>query len=166
MCGLCGAVHADPSWKMPAEELVAMRDAMRHRGPDDAGTFVGPGVALGSRRLSIVDLSQNGHMPMRSADGRYTIAYNGEVYNYPELRTELIAAGASFRSTTDTEVLLELFAREGVAMLDRLNGMFAFAIWDDHERSLLLARDRLGIKPLHYAAGADGALYFASEAKA
>ncbi len=143
-----------------------MRDAMRHRGPDDAGTFVGPGVALGSRRLSIVDLSQNGHMPMRSADGRYTIAYNGEVYNYPDLRTELIAAGASFRSTTDTEVLLELFAREGVAMLDRLNGMFAFAIWDDHERSLLLARDRLGIKPLYYAAGTDGALYFASEAKA
>ena len=166
MCGLCGVAHPDPTFLMPEPELVAMRDAMTHRGPDDAGTFTAPGIALASRRLSIVDLSHNGHMPMQSADGRYTIVYNGEVYNYPELRSALLASGARFRSTTDTEVLLELYAREGVAMLDRLNGMFAFAIWDSRERSLLLARDRLGVKPLYYAEGPDGALCFASEAKA
>ena len=166
MCGLCGIAHPDPAFLMPEPELVAMRDAMIHRGPDDAGTFTAPGIALASRRLSIVDLSHNGHMPMQSADGRYTIAYNGEVYNYPELRSALAASGVRFRSTTDTEVLLELYAREGVAMLDRLNGMFAFAIWDSRDRSLLLGRDRLGVKPLYYAERADGALCFASEAKA
>jgi asparagine synthase (glutamine-hydrolysing) len=151
---------------MPEPDLVAMRDAMMHRGPDDAGSFLAPGIALGSRRLAIVDLSSNGHMPMQSADGRYTIVYNGEVYNYPELRSALVSAGCRFRSNTDTEVLLELYAREGVAMLDRLNGMFAFAVWDAQERTLLLARDRLGVKPLYYSIASDGHLAFASEAKA
>lgn len=166
MCGLCGVVHSDPGFILPEADLFAMRDAMAHRGPDDAGSFIAPGIALGSRRLSIVDLSSNGRMPMHSADGRYTIAYNGEVYNYPELRAPLVAAGVRFRSNTDTEVLLELYAREGAAMLGRLNGMFAFALWDSQERTLLLARDRLGVKPLYYADGADGAFHFASEAKA
>lgn len=166
MCGICGVVHPDPTFEMPEPELAAMRDSMMHRGPDDAGSFIGPGIALGSRRLAIVDLSSNGHMPMHSADGRYTMVYNGEVYNFPELRASLAAAGVRFRSSTDTEVLLELFAREGVAMLDRLNGMFAFALWDRQDRSLLLVRDRLGVKPLYYAAGPDGSLSFASEAKA
>lgn len=166
MCGICGVAHPDPAYIVPESELVAMRDSMRHRGPDDAGVFIGPGIALGSRRLAIVDLSSAGHMPMHSADGRYTMAYNGEVYNFPELRAGLVAAGVRFRSGTDTEVLLELYAREGVGMLDRLNGMFAFALWDHRERTLLLVRDRLGVKPLYYAQGPDGALGFASEAKA
>lgn len=166
MCGLCGVVRADPSWEMPEAELAAMRDSMRHRGPDDAGSWIEPGIALGSRRLSIVDLSANGHMPMMSADSRFVIAYNGEVYNYRTLRSALSASGHHFRSNTDTEVIVELYARQGLEMLDQLNGMFAFAIWDRQERSLVLVRDRLGVKPLYYAADPDGTLRFASEAKA
>jgi asparagine synthase (glutamine-hydrolysing) len=124
-----------------------------------------PGAALGSSRLAIVDLSEHGHMPMSTPDGRYWITYNGEVYNYRELRPMLEARGCTFRSNTDTEVVLYLYATEGPAMLDRLNGMFAFAIWDAQERTLFMARDRLGVKPLYYAVR-DQILYFASEEKA
>lgn len=120
---------------------------------------------LGSRRLSIVDLSVNGHMPMSTPDGRYSIAYNGECYNYRELRPALEAKGYRFRSNTDTEVLLYLYAEEGPNMLHWLNGMFGFAIWDAQERVLFMARDRMGVKPLYYAVAGD-ALYFASEQKA
>jgi asparagine synthase (glutamine-hydrolysing) len=145
--------------------VIAMRETLRLRGPDDAGEHVGEGIALGVRRLAIIDLSPKGHMPMWSADERYCIVHNGEIFNFRELRAGLEAQGARFRSGTDTEVLVELFAREGAAMLPRLNGMFAFAIWDSLERSLFLARDRMGIKPLYYA-WHDGALHFASEQKA
>jgi asparagine synthase (glutamine-hydrolysing) len=124
-----------------------------------------PGVALASRRLAIFDLSIRGRMPMATPDGRYSIAYNGAVYNFRELRSLLEGRGHSFRTQTDTEVLLHLYAEEGPAMLERLNGMFALAIWDARERSLFLARDRLGIKPLFYAEH-DKQLYFASEQKA
>ena len=142
-----------------------MRDALYHRGPDDAGEYRAPGIALGTRRLAILDLSERGHMPMQTPDGRYCISYNGEVYNCRELGAELTAKGVAFRSETDTEVVLQLYAREGPAMLDRLNGMFAFAVWDTVERTLFVARDRLGVKPLYYVHH-DGNLLFASEAKA
>ena len=165
MCGICGFVHRDDRFRFSGDALTAMRDSLVHRGPDDGGNFVAPGIGLGSRRLAILDLSEQGHMPMRSADGRYAIVYNGEVYNFRELRGELVRRGHRFRSQTDTEVLLALYQELGPGMLDRLNGMFAFAIWDGQDRRLFLARDRLGIKPLYYAFHG-GALYFASEEKA
>jgi asparagine synthase (glutamine-hydrolysing) len=142
-----------------------MRERMIHRGPDDAGIVCRPGIGLAARRLAILDLSRNGRMPMSARQGRYWIVYNGEVYNLPVLRALVRSRGHRLRSRTDTEVVLQLYADEGPAMLDRLNGMFALAIWDDQQRQLFLARDRLGIKPLYYVRH-DGALYFASEPKA
>lgn len=165
MCGICGIVYQDHLRLASRDRLLAMRDSLTHRGPDDAGDYIAPGVALGSRRLSILDLSQRGHMPMSTPDGRYWISYNGEVYNYMELRSILEGRNYSFHSNTDTEVLLYLYQSEGPAMLDRLNGMFAIAIWDNQDRALFLARDRLGVKPLYYAQD-NGNLYFASEEKA
>lgn len=165
MCGLCGIIYSDHSRVAGKKALIAMRDILAHRGPDDAGHYIAPGVALASRRLAILDLSERGHMPMSSPDGRYWLVYNGEIYNYRELRPALEARGYEFRSNTDTEVLLYLFIEEGPGMLERLNGMFAFAIWDAQKRELFMARDRLGVKPLYYAALPDG-LYFASEEKA
>ncbi len=147
-----------------------MADALVHRGPDGSGTFADEraGLALGHRRLSILDLSEAGAQPMTSADGRYVIAYNGEVYNAPELRTELERSGPRPRGRSDTEVVLEGFARFGVAaFLPRLVGMFAIALWDRRERELWLVRDRLGVKPLYFGAGAaPGALAFGSELRA
>jgi asparagine synthase (glutamine-hydrolysing) len=165
MCAICGILYNDPTCPLDHARCLAMRDSMIHRGPDDSGIYHGEGVVLGSRRLAILDLSEQGHMPMGTPDGRYWITYNGEAYNYRELRPALEAKGYRFRSTTDTEVLLYSYAEEGPAMLNRLNGMFAFAIWDAQERTLFLARDRMGIKPLYYA-WQGGALYFASEQKA
>ncbi len=165
MCGFCGVVSPDKGSHMPQAAIMLMRETLTHRGPDDAGCHVEPGVALGSRRLAVLDLSERGHMPMRSADGRYWLAYNGEVYNHRALRSEFQSDGYDFRSNTDTETLLYLYDKLGPSMLDRLNGMFALALWDTHERTLFLARDRLGVKPLYYAFR-DGALYFASEEKA
>ena len=165
MCGINGVAGAGPSGPLDEGVLLAMRDSLVHRGPDDAGHHLGPGVALASRRLAIIDLSSRGRMPMSTPDGRYWITYNGEVYNFRELRTLLEGRGHTFRSQTDTEVILRLFSDEGPAMLGRLNGMFALAIWDARERALFLARDRLGIKPLYYSV-TGGRLYFASEEKA
>jgi asparagine synthase (glutamine-hydrolysing) len=166
MCGIVGVVRPGPGAPLAEAELVAMRDSLRHRGPDDAGTYRADGVALGSRRLAILDISSAGHMPMATSDGRYTIVYNGEVYNFRALRSIAQAGGHAFRSKTDTEVLLHLFASEGPAFLERLNGMFALAIWDAVERTLFLARDRMGVKPLYYHLATNGRLSFASEAKA
>jgi len=165
MCGICGILHQDRNYTVAEYQLLNMRDALIHRGPDDAGQYLAPGIALGSRRLAILDLSDRGHMPMSTEDDRYRIIHNGEVYNYRELRSTLEGRGYTFQSNTDTEVLLKLYTAEGPAMLDRLNGMFAFAIWDSQERTLFIARDRLGIKPLYYSYYR-GALYFASEEKA
>jgi asparagine synthase (glutamine-hydrolysing) len=167
MCGICGVVHYDKTFPVSEARLLTMRDTLTHRGPDDAGHYLAPSVALGARRLAILDLSPRGHMPMTTADhaGRYWISYNGEVYNFRELRAGLVARGYRFHSETDTEVVLNLFAEYGPEMLPRLNGMFAFAIWDDVERRLLLARDRLGVKPLYYHFQ-NGRLSFASEEKA
>jgi asparagine synthase (glutamine-hydrolysing) len=142
-----------------------MRDAIQHRGPDGNGEYQAPGVQLAACRLAIVDLEPRGLMPMSSQDGRFTIVHNGEIYNRLELRDELLAQGAELRTTTDTEVILELYRRHGPAMLDRLDGMFACAIWDATERQLFAARDRIGEKPFSYAIH-EGRFYFASEAKA
>lgn len=165
MCGIVGAVCVGEAPPLDETRLVQMRDALVHRGPDDAGHFVSAGVSLGSRRLAILDLSERGHMPMSTPDGRYHMVYNGEIYNYRDLRAPLEARGFRFRSNTDTEVLLTLFVDEGPSMLERLNGMFAMAVWDTQERTLFIARDRLGVKPVYYARH-QGALLFASEEKA
>jgi asparagine synthase (glutamine-hydrolysing) len=165
MCAICGFATNDFGRTPGRETLLAMRETMEARGPDDCGDRIEAGVGLGSRRLAILDLSSRGRMPMSSADGRYWIVHNGEIYNYRELREPLAARGYQFRSDSDTEVLLAAFIDEGPAMLERLNGMFAFAIWDEQERTLFLARDRLGVKPLHWAIQ-DGIFFFASEPKA
>lgn len=165
MCGICGVVSMGNAPPLNEEHLTRMRDSLLHRGPDDAGNYLGPGAALASRRLAILDLSPKGHMPMTTEDGRYQIVYNGEVYNFEDLRDQLIRRGIPFRSGTDTEVILKLFALDGPAMLHQLNGMFAIAIWDTRERSLFLARDRLGVKPLYYVTQREK-FYFASEEKA
>ncbi|HEY5488951.1 MAG TPA: asparagine synthase (glutamine-hydrolyzing) [Candidatus Limnocylindrales bacterium] len=164
MCGIAGIVTLtgrDPERGSAAR----MRDRIQHRGPDGNGEFEGPGIALAACRLAIVDLDQRGLMPMASADGRYRIVHNGEIYNRPELREDLARRGVTLRTTTDTEVLLQLYALDGPAMLDRLDGMFAFAIWDAQMRELFVARDRVGEKPFFYAEH-EGRLYFASEPKA
>lgn len=142
-----------------------MCEAIAHRGPDGAGIWTAPGVGLGHRRLSIIDLSGSAQ-PMVSADGRAVLVFNGEIYNYRELREELKASGAQFRSDGDSEVILAAYQRWGSGCVDRLSGMFAFAIYDCRTKSLLLARDRLGVKPLYLAELADGSVLFASELKA
>lgn len=160
MCGIAGILS-----NMNVEaNLRAMLEAMKHRGPDDTGTWCSNGVYLGHNRLSIIDLSPAGHQPMVSHSGRYVIVYNGEVYNFQSLRKDLMAQGVSFQSHTDTEVILALWEREGESCISRLRGMFAFAIWDKVEKRLTIVRDRLGIKPLYYAQ-TPNAFVFASEIK-
>jgi asparagine synthase (glutamine-hydrolysing) len=170
MCGIAGIVdwHAGSSTEMLRSIGEAMTESLRHRGPDGGEVWVDAqeGVALGQRRLAIIDLSPGGAQPMHSADRRYVITFNGEVYNYREIRRELATAGCSVRGDSDTEVLLEACALWGVeGALDRVVGMFAFGLWDRKSRSLTLARDRLGIKPLYYAVSPRHVL-FASQLKA
>src|SRR5438552_234165 len=142
-----------------------MNDLIAHRGPDDEGLHAAGYMGFGNRRLAIVDLTSAGHQPMSTDDGRLWITYNGEIYNFPELRTDLEARGHRFRSHTDTEVILTAYREFGVDCLVRLRGMFAFAIWDAENERLFIARDRVGKKPLHYWVDADG-IAFASEPKA
>jgi asparagine synthase (glutamine-hydrolysing) len=142
-----------------------MRDQLTHRGPDDCGSLIREPVGLGHRRLSIIDVA-HGHQPMSSPDGRLHIVYNGEVFNHLELRDDLHAAGIRFRTRCDTETVLQAYRHLGPAAVERLRGMFAFAIWDESSATLFLARDRLGIKPLYYHFAHDGSLFFASEIKA
>ena len=166
MCGICGVVTPrGASRGVDAELVERMTDTLVHRGPDGAGIFVEEGVGLGHRRLSIVDVA-HGQQPMASDDGRYTIVYNGEVFNHPTLSAELQARGACYHTHCDTETVLKVFEREGARTPESLRGMFAFAIWDRTTRELFVARDRFGVKPLYYAHTADGALYFGSEIKA
>lgn len=165
MCGICGIYHSDPGRRVNRDILKDMAERLRHRGPDDEGFYVDGNLGLGHRRLSIIDLSTSGRQPMPNEDERYWIVHNGEIYNYPELRQGLLARGHRFRSHTDTEVILHLFEEEGEECVRRLNGMFAFAVWDTRKRQLFAARDRLGVKPFYYVRSQDG-FFFASEIKA
>ncbi|HEX6164102.1 MAG TPA: asparagine synthase (glutamine-hydrolyzing) [Vicinamibacterales bacterium] len=166
MCGIAGVVRIDPRINL-CPELERMHLALAHRGPDDRGAWRSPGghALYAHTRLSVIDPSPAGHQPMQADDGRFTIVYNGEIYNFEALRQSLIDAGVTFRSNSDTEVLLRLYQRDGAACVSRLRGMFAFAIWDERERTCFLARDRFGIKPLYYHES-NGVLAFASEVRA
>jgi len=164
MCGIAGLYHLTTPKPVDPARAERMCDAMVHRGPDGAGVWTAPGVGLGHRRLSIIDLAGS-PQPMLAADGRAVIVFNGEIYNYRELRAELAGLGAQFRTDGDTEVILAAWQQWGPDCLARLNGMFAFALYDLGQRSLFLARDRLGVKPLFYAPLSDGSLAFASELK-
>src|SRR6266511_2674987 len=148
MCGICGVVQlgGTPRPVVEADVLDVMTDVMTHRGPSDRGTYFADGVALGVRRLSIVDV-EGGHQPVANESGTIWAIQNGELYNHLDLRREL--SGHRFRSDCDTEILPHLYERHATAFPERLRGMFAIAIWDEHERRLVLARDRLGIKPLY-----------------
>lgn len=166
MCGIAGGVWNDATKTVEPEVLQRMIDVLRHRGPDDEGMYVDrqTGVALGHRRLSIIDLA-GGKQPLSNEDGSVWVVFNGEIYNFGELRQRLEGAGHRFQTNSDTEVLVHLYEDEGPEMLKRLNGMFALALWDARRRQLLLARDRLGQKPLVYR-HESGRLLFASELKA
>lgn len=171
MCGINGLFRfCETSPPLDREELIRTRDRQARRGPDGAGEWLSTDgrIALGHRRLAILDLSEAGAQPMATPDGRYRIVYNGEIYNFRELRAGLERDGVAFRSESDTEVILALWAREGPRALARLRGMYAFAVWDGLERSLTLARDPFGIKPLYYSdgAGGDGIFRFASQVRA
>src|SRR5947207_12592067 len=158
MCGITGMVG-----RADSHLIELMTRMLAHRGPDGEGYYRDEGLALGHRRLSIIDLA-TGQQPMTTADGRYTIVFNGEIYNFQELRRELEGRGVRFRTRSDTEALLEAYVAWGRHALEKLRGMFAFAIWDKQERTLFAARDRIGLKPFYYAQiGARFA--FASEMK-
>ncbi|MFL5763754.1 MAG: asparagine synthase (glutamine-hydrolyzing) [Bacteroidia bacterium] len=169
MCGINGISGLQGT--IASEKVTAMNRAMKHRGPDDTGIFAAENIALGHQRLSIIDLSSAGHQPMSSYDGRYSIVYNGELYNFKELKFELqrVISGSGeqayfFQTQTDTEVIIAAYARWGAKCLDRFNGMFAFAIWDNEKKELFIARDRLGVKPLYYFYS-EGLLIFSSEVR-
>ncbi len=163
MCGIAGFVESQtspsPFGPDASRALVhRMCDVIRHRGPDDEGVWVEQGVALGMRRLSIIDLS-TGHQPIHNEDRSVWIVFNGEIYNFRELRRELEAAGHQFYTSTDTEVIVHAYEQWGKGAIARLRGMFGLAIWNTRTRTLLVARDRIGIKPMYYA-GLNGRLYF------
>ena len=164
MCGICGIVEFDPSAPVQETLVRAMCSVLQHRGPDDEGVFLGAGVGIGARRLSIIDI-EGGHQPLANEDGTVWAAQNGEIYNFLDLRAELEAKGHAFRTRCDTEVLVHAYEQYGRDLVERLNGMFAFAIWDAPARQLLLVRDRVGIKPLFYYHDAER-LVFGSEIKA
>lgn len=165
MCGIAGRLNFLSGAPVSSAVIQRMCDLIAHRGPDGDGTLVQREIGLGHRRLAIIDLSPAGRQPMISTDERFWITFNGEIYNFQELVAQLSAAGRRFRTRTDTEVILAAYAEYGPDCLARLRGMFAFAIWDAHEKTLFIARDRLGKKPLHYFVDRDG-IVFASEPKA
>ncbi len=165
MCGIAGIFHVESSKPVDPERVRRMTDALSHRGPDGSGVWTAPGIGLGHRRLSIIDLG-GGAQPMLTEDERFALTFNGEIYNFQELRRELEALGHPFRTNSDSEVILQAYREWGPNCVERLHGMFAFAIYDAANRTLLLARDRLGVKPLHYARLADGSVIFGSELKA
>ena len=165
MCGIIGFINLDRD--QPAEPPIARAMAARivHRGPDDDGFYFKGNVALGMRRLSIIDIS-TGHQPISNEDGTIHIVFNGEIYNFRQLRDDLIGRGHSFRTHSDTEVIVHLYEEYGDDLVDHLNGMFAFALWDERRERLLIARDRMGEKPLYFTLVAGKAFIFASELKA
>ncbi len=164
MCGIAGMAQTHPDGSIDSAAIHRMCQAIVHRGPDDEGIFVKAGVGLGMRRLSIIDIA-GGHQPVFNEDKSIWIVFNGEIYNFPELRSELLARGHRFSTHTDTEVIVHLYEEHGADCVKKLRGMFAFALYDERAGRLLLARDRLGIKPLHYALD-NGSLLFASEMRA
>src|SRR5688572_29594549 len=163
MCGIAGIARLHPN-VVAVEPLARMAAAIRHRGPDGYGFYAGSHVGFAHLRLSIVDVS-GGAQPLTNEDGQIVVTYNGEVYNHPELRRELEARGHQFRTRSETEVLVHAYEEWGAQMLQRLNGQFAFAIHDARRKTVFLARDRFGVRPLFYAQH-DRNLYFASEVKA
>jgi asparagine synthase (glutamine-hydrolysing) len=165
MCGICGKFNFDgDSVPVDAELIGRMLNSIRHRGPDDEGVYLSPQIGLGHRRLSIIDLN-TGHQPLSNEDGSVWIVFNGEIYNYRELRSFLLGQGHVFKTQSDTEVIVHLYEEYGPACVEKLRGMFAFAIWNQKDRSLFLARDRVGIKPLYYSATLHS-IVFGSEIKA
>jgi len=164
MCGVCGILNFDHSMDIEDHRIAQMTKSLSHRGPDNQGVWVNGPIGLGHCRLSIIDLTEAGNQPMSNEDGRFWISYNGEVYNFQQLRMELETKGHRFKSLTDTEVIVHLYEEEGIECLSKLRGMFAFAIWDDNRRLLFLARDRFGQKPLYYYVD-EQKLIFASEIK-
>src|SRR6266545_4828781 len=164
MCGIAGVIYDDRSRAVKLDELKRMSDTLTHRGPDDEGFFVDQNVGLAMRRLNVIDLV-TGHQPISNEDGSVWIVFNGEIYNYPELRRELESKGHRFATNTDTETIVHAYEEYGEDCVKKLNGMFAFAIWDRQERTLVLARDRFGVKPLYYFLS-ERALVFGSEPKA
>ncbi len=164
MCGICGIVYTDENRSVDSRILNPMCDTMLHRGPDDKGLFIDKNIGLAMRRLSIIDLT-TGHQPMSNEDGTIWIVYNGEFYNFIENRDVLIKKGHIFKTHSDTEVIIHLYEEYGVHCLEKINGMFAFAIWDYNQKKLFIARDRIGIKPLHYTF-VNNIFLFASEIKA
>ena len=165
MCGICGiaTTSADPA--IPADILSRMCREIVHRGPDDEGLFVADCIGLANRRLSIIDI-EGGHQPLANEDGSIWIAYNGEAYNFPEVRDELIGRGHAFKTRTDTETMVHAYEEWGLDFVHHFRGMFAFALWEKKKRRLLLVRDRIGVKPLYYTLLADRTLVFGSELKA
>jgi len=163
MCGICGKLNFDSQAVVDPEILRNMLGTIRHRGPDGEGTYLSGPIGLGHRRLSIIDLS-TGQQPLANEDGTVWIVFNGEIYNYQDLRAELLARGHRFKTQSDTEVIVHLYEEYGEACLEWLRGMFAFAVWDDRRKALFVARDRLGIKPLYYIRS-NKSLIFASEIK-
>jgi asparagine synthase (glutamine-hydrolysing) len=164
MCGICGKLEFDRGANVSGALIRSMLDTIRHRGPDDQGVYLSPQLGLGHARLSIIDLS-SGHQPLSNEDGTVWIVFNGEIYNYQELRNQLLAKGHIFKTQTDTEVIVHLYEEFGPQCLEKLRGMFAFALWDEKQKSLFLARDRVGIKPLYYSLSRNS-IVFASEIKA
>ncbi len=165
MCGIAGIFHLETAKPVDPERVRRMIDVMPHRGPDGSGVWTAPGVGLGHRRLSIIDLS-GGAQPMANQDESLIVTFNGEIYNFAEIRAELEERGHRFRSHSDTEVILHAYRQWGEECIHRFNGMFAFALFDKGTQSLWLARDRLGVKPLYYAQVSDGSILFGSELKA
>ncbi|MCF6284601.1 MAG: asparagine synthase (glutamine-hydrolyzing) [Candidatus Hydrogenedentes bacterium] len=166
MCGICGIAHPVHNQRPDGPLLDRMTQSLAHRGPDDGGTVITTHVGLGHRRLSVVGVA-SGHQPMEFSERGLVLTYNGEIYNFPELRAQLESKGVSFHTHSDTEILLQGYAQWGMdELLRRLVGMFAFALWDGPHQRLYLVRDRLGVKPLYWARSQDGSLYFASELRA
>jgi asparagine synthase (glutamine-hydrolysing) len=164
MCGICGKLAFDRNAVVSNRLIRTMLETIRHRGPDDQGVYISPQVGFGHARLSIIDLN-SGHQPLSNEDGTIWIVFNGEIYNFRELRAFLSAKGHIFKTQTDTEVIVHLYEELGPQCVEKLRGMFAFALWDENTKSLLLARDRVGIKPLYYSLSEE-AVVFASEIKA
>src|SRR5688572_8079609 len=164
MCGFAGVMDFSGE-AVPIERIRRMTETLVHRGPDASGEYTDGPIGIGSRRLAIIDLTPAGHQPMPGRNADTVIVYNGEIYNFPQLRIDLESLGSTFHSRSDTEVLIRAYETWGEACLDRLNGHFAFAVWDRRTRQMFLARDRFGAKPLYYLS--DGRRFiFASEVKA